>query len=204
MTLRRALQTPEGKAARRDRYLLGGHGRNSGIEAYRRSPAGTRTASLQAHNAASHSGRFCAWLSPRHEASPGQVAQGAGPSHGPGRPGEQRDCGAAAHPSPSALRRGGRVLPSPLGWPYGTTLRPASDASRSTAPVGRCGRRHREMDTDPRICRRGKIVLGRSLLHHVLRKGFFYITVGNSAQQRTAPFPGQTQLRPGHATLPQA
>lgn len=116
-----------------DRYLLG-HGRNGGLRAHRRIPAGTRTASLQAHNAAPHEGRFCALLSPAHGASPGQAARSRGTLARPGPARRTAGLRSSRPPILCALRGAGRIRPSAPGWPHGTALSPAPNASRSTLP----------------------------------------------------------------------
>lgn len=84
---------------------------------------------------------------------------------------------------PAALRRAGRVLPSPPAWPCGTALRPLPTEPFRQSRGERCEHTHRDMDIDPRVCRRGGSSLGGRLFTTDCEKVFFYITVASNAQQ---------------------
>lgn len=144
-------------------------------------------------------------LRPGHEASPGQAARSlCTPQAGPERSEAAEQ--PPTQPASAALRCAGAAASCPprRGGPTGPPCH-RFQPSRPTALVGRCGQRHRHTDTDARVCRRGRIVLGRSSLHHVLRKGFFYITVANSDQLRSPGKPTSdpaTPHSPRHEAAP--
>lgn len=167
---------------------------NTGIRTHRRTPArdaDSPVASTQRRLALREVLRFASpWT---------RSLTGAG-SPEPARPRPARSTAKPWSSRPPTLACAAQGRPRPA-LPAGVALRdrPATASNRADPPLSwGNAERHRRTDTDARVCRRGRIVLGRSSLHHILR---FFLHHGrqqrptaNSSVPRANPPP----TRPRH------